>query len=122
MYNVAIITASDKGYAGEREDKSGQTIEELVTAKGLHVAHKIILPDDRSMLAKQMMTLCDQSIDLILTTGGTGFPKGHALPRHCRYPWQHTHCESSRKSESRPRKPGIRHGCDYSRCEDFKGR
>ena len=53
MYNVAIITASDKGYAGEREDKSGQTIEELVTAKGLHVAHKIILPDDRSMLAKQ---------------------------------------------------------------------
>ena len=69
MYNVAIITASDKGYAGEREDKSGQTIEELVTAKGLHVAHKIILPDDRSMLAKQMMTLCDQNIDLILTTG-----------------------------------------------------
>ena len=56
MYNVAIITASDKGYAGEREDKSSQTIEELVTAKGLHVAHKIILPDDRSMLAKQMMT------------------------------------------------------------------
>ena len=76
MYNVAIITASDKGYAGEREDKSGQTIEELVTAKGLHVAHKIILPDDRSMLAKQMMTLCDQNIDLILTTGGTGFSKG----------------------------------------------
>ena len=38
MYNVAIITASDKGYAGEREDKSSQTIEELVTAKGLHVA------------------------------------------------------------------------------------
>ena len=148
---AAIITSSDKGYAGEREDKSGQTIEELVTAKGLHVAHKIILPDDRSMLAKQMMTLCDQNIDLILTTGGTGFskrdvtpeattdvverradnhdcqqsaiyPKGHALPRHCRYPWQHTHCESSRESESRPRKPGIRHGCDYSRCEDFKRR
>lgn len=155
MYNVAIITASDKGYAGEREDKSGQTIEELVTAKGLHVAHKIILPDDRSMLAKQMMTLCDQNIDLILTTGGTGFSKRDVTPEatadvverradnltfamianslqytpkamlsrgHCRYPWQHTHCESSRESESRPRKPGIRHGCDYSRCEDFKGR
>ena len=80
MYNVAIITASDKGYAGEREDKSGQTIEELVTAKGLHVAHKIILPDDRSILAKQMMTLCDQSIDLILTTGGTGFSKRDVTP------------------------------------------
>lgn len=80
MYNVAIITASDKGYAGKREDKSGQTIEELVTAKGLHVAHKIILPDDRSMLAKQMMTLCDQNIDLILTTGGTGFSKRDVTP------------------------------------------
>ena len=80
MYNVAIITASDKGYAGEREDKSSQTIEELVTAKGLHVSHKIILPDDRSMLAKQMMTLCDQSIDLILTTVGTGFSKRDVTP------------------------------------------
>ena len=63
MYNVAIITASDKGYAGEREDKSGQTIEELVTAKGLHVAHKIILPDDRSMLRSFfLMTATDDDL------------------------------------------------------------
>lgn len=80
MYNVAIITASDKGYAGEREDKSGQTIEELVTAKGLHVAHKIILPDDRSMLAKQMMTLCVEHRSDSHQPGGTGFSKRDVTP------------------------------------------
>ena len=40
MYKVAIITASDKGYAGEREDKSGSVIEEIVTA------HELLLDED----------------------------------------------------------------------------
>ena len=80
MYNVAIITASDKGYAGEREDMSGQVIEDIALAKGLQVASKIILPDDRRILADEMIALCDQEIDLILTTGGTGFSKRDVTP------------------------------------------
>lgn len=80
MYQVAIITASDKGYAGEREDLSGKAIEEIVTAKGLQVAEKFILPDDRTMLADQMRACCDEGIDLILTTGGTGFSKRDVTP------------------------------------------
>ena len=80
MYNVAIITASDKGYAGEREDMSGQVIEDSALAKGLQVAGKIILPDDRRILADEMIALCDQEIDLILTTGGTGFSKRDVTP------------------------------------------
>ncbi len=80
MYNVAIITASDKGYAGEREDMSGQVIEDITLAKGLQVASKIILPDDRRILADEMIALCDQEIDLILTTGGTGFSKRDVTP------------------------------------------
>ena len=80
MYNVAIITASDKGYAGEREDMSGQVIEDIALAKGLQVVGKIILPDDRRMLADEMIALCDQEIDLILTTGGTGFSKRDVTP------------------------------------------
>ena len=55
MYKVAIITASDKGYAGEREDKSGSVIEEIVTAHELEVTGKVILPDDRQMLSDQML-------------------------------------------------------------------
>ena len=80
MYNVAIITASDKGYACEREDMSGQVIEDIALAKGLQVAGKIILPDDRRILADEMIALCDQEIDLILTTGGTGFSKRDVTP------------------------------------------
>ena len=80
MYNVAIITASDKGYAGEREDMSGQVIEDIALGKGLQVASKIILPDDRRILADEMIALCDQEIDLILTTGGTGFSKRDVTP------------------------------------------
>lgn len=75
MYKVAIITASDKGYAGEREDKSGSVIEEIVTAHELEVTGKVILPDDRQILSDQMLNYCHQGIDLILTTGGTGFSK-----------------------------------------------
>ena len=80
MYKVAIITASDKGYAGEREDKSGSTIEEIVTAHELEVTGKVILPDDRQMLSDQMLNYCHQGIDLILTTGGTGFSKRDVTP------------------------------------------
>ena len=80
MYKVAIITASDKGYAGEREDKSGSTIEEIVTAHELEVTGKVILPDDRQMLSDQMLNYCHQGIDLILTTGGTGFSARDVMP------------------------------------------
>lgn len=80
MYRTAIITASDKGYAGQREDVSGLTIEEIVTAHGFEVAERIILPDERELLADQMRDYCRQGIDLILTTGGTGFSGRDVTP------------------------------------------
>ena len=79
MYRVAIITASDSGYAGQREDKSGPVIRELVTAAGFEAVHYRMLPDDRGLLAGEMRRICDEgTADLILTTGGTGFS-----PRDC---------------------------------------
>ncbi len=72
---VAVITASDSGYEGTRvEDKSGEVICELCKDAGMEIVHKIILPDNRKMLADEMARICDESVaDLILTTGGTGF-------------------------------------------------
>ena len=71
---AAIITSSDSGYAGEREDKSGPVIEEMITAAGYEVVSREILPDDFDMLRKRMEEICDESLaELILTTGGTGF-------------------------------------------------
>ncbi len=72
--NVVIITLSDKGYAGEREDVSGQVIHDLIASAGYSLVERILLPDDRTMISEKLKELCDLKIcDLILTTGGTGF-------------------------------------------------
>lgn len=79
MFRAAVITASDKGYAGEREDVSGETVRNMLQEAGYEVVHYALLPDDRAMLADALRGLCDGGqADLILTTGGTGFS-----PRDC---------------------------------------
>ncbi|MCF0145352.1 MAG: MOSC domain-containing protein [Eubacterium sp.] len=73
-WQAAVITLSDKGAAGEREDRSGPAVAERLRAAGYEVTEQILLPDDKRMLQKQLMRLADQrQLDLILTTGGTGF-------------------------------------------------
>ena len=78
--NVGIITASDKGYLGEREDRSGARIAEIMEAQGYTVRKKVILPDDQQMLQDEMIDMCNDDIQLILTTGGTGFSKRDVTP------------------------------------------
>jgi len=74
LFKVGIITASDKGYAGEREDKSAETIKEILLRNNYKLSYYKVLPDDREMLSKEMIKLCDDlKLDLVLTTGGTGF-------------------------------------------------
>jgi len=74
MFKAFIITASDKGSIGERVDKSGEVIREILEKNGYSVLGKKILPDDRTTLSSEMKALADSDdIDLILTTGGTGF-------------------------------------------------
>ena len=81
MYRVAIITSSDSGYAGQREDKSGPVIAQLVTDAGYQVVHTVLLPDERAMLSAEMARIADEDIaDLILTTGGTGFSPRDCMP------------------------------------------
>ena len=81
MYRVAIITSSDSGYEGKREDKSGPEIERIIKSHGFEVVHKIILPDEREMLRDEMINMADNlGVDLILTTGGTGFSKRDVTP------------------------------------------
>ncbi len=77
---VGIITASDKGYAGEREDLSGPKIASIMVEHGYEVARYVVLPDDKQMLADEMISMSDQGIPLILTTGGTGFSKRDVTP------------------------------------------
>ena len=81
MFTVGIITSSDKGYRGEREDKSGQVIEEKVSQNGFKVIKKVVLPDEKDLLEKEMINMCDNlNVNLLLTTGGTGFSKRDITP------------------------------------------
>jgi molybdenum cofactor synthesis domain-containing protein len=80
-YRVGIITASDKGSRGEREDVSADVIRELVSAKGYDVTSYRILSDDQPLLEAEIKRLADGGLaDLILTTGGTGFSARDRTP------------------------------------------
>lgn len=81
MFRVGIITASDKGSTGEREDLSGKAIKAIVESKGYKVEKSIIIPDDEKLLLKEMIFMSDDlKVDLILTTGGTGFSNRDVTP------------------------------------------
>lgn len=81
MFKVGIIIASDKGFSGEREDLSGKAIIEILESKGYKIEKAIILPDDEELLLKEIIYMADeQKVDLILTTGGTGFSKRDVTP------------------------------------------
>jgi len=81
MYKVGIITASDKGAKGQRKDLSGPKIQEIVEAHGLEVAAYAIVADEKDALQKEMIRQSDQvGVELILTTGGTGFSHRDVTP------------------------------------------
>ena len=78
---VAILTLSDSGYTGQREDKSGPVIRQMVEAAGYTVVHTELLPDGIEPLRGVLSILCDEDVcDLILTTGGTGFSPSDVTP------------------------------------------
>ncbi len=78
---AAIITSSDSGYVGKREDVSGPVIAEMVKEAGYEVVWQKVLPDDQAMLEEAMKEICDEGkADLLLTTGGTGFSPRDVMP------------------------------------------
>lgn len=80
-FTAAVITLSDKGAAGEREDKSGPKIVEMIKEAGYDVKETLLLPDGRTALEKQLIRLADQrQINVIFTTGGTGFAERDMTP------------------------------------------
>lgn len=85
MKRVAIITSSDTGYRGEREDLSGPAVKEIVEAAGYQVVLQEIFPDERELLSARMAEIADKNLaELILTTGGTGFAPRDVMPEATR--------------------------------------
>ena len=83
MYKVGVLTLSDKGARGERQDKSGPKIKEMVSQhfQGQVVRYQVI-PDDEYQIKKQLITWTDiDKLNLILTTGGTGLSPSDVTPQ-----------------------------------------
>lgn len=81
VWRAAVLTISDKGAAGAREDRSGPAVCALAEQHGYHVVHTQIIPDEFDAIAQALRALCDEDrADLILTTGGTGFAPRDVTP------------------------------------------
>ena len=84
-FQAAVITLSDRCAAGKREDKSGPAVAKRLTEAGYVVAEQLLLADERVPLERNLIRLCDQrQLDLILTTGGTGFAPRDITPEATR--------------------------------------
>lgn len=81
IFQVAVITISDKGSKGEREDLSGKAIENLLDPRLWNVQHREIIPDDIEIIKETLIKCVDEmKVSLVLTTGGTGFSKRDVTP------------------------------------------
>ncbi len=80
-YQAAVITVSDKGFRGEREDTSGPALCAIAEEYGLEVAYRAIVPDEAEDIRREIVKCADElKIELILTTGGTGFSPRDITP------------------------------------------
>jgi len=81
MIKVGILTVSDKGSRGEREDLSGKVIEEVIRKINGEVKYYQIIPDEKEIIQEELIKAVDNlHLDLILTTGGTGLGKRDVTP------------------------------------------
>ena len=110
-YKVGIITLSDKGSRGEREDQSGPAIREMLEGWNekegreiYEIGSEVLLPDDRILLEEMLCGMADEEgMNLILTTGGTGFSPRDITP-------EATYAVATRNA------PGI---AEYMRAKSF---
>ena len=82
---IGILTSSDRSARGERPDLSGPALAEQITGQGWTVARTLVLPDDLNALTETLSAWADSDdLDVILTTGGTGFGPRDVMPEATR--------------------------------------
>lgn len=81
MIRVGILTVSDKGSVGEREDLTGPAIKKALDENLYKTEYYKIVPDDEDTIYNELVYMCDNiKLDLVLTNGGTGFSKRDVTP------------------------------------------
>ncbi len=80
-YSCGILTMSDKGSRGEREDTSGKNLQEIMRAAGFKIGFYQIIPDNEKIISATLKDWADtRGLDLIITTGGTGVSPSDVTP------------------------------------------
>lgn len=80
-FTAAVITVSDKGFRGEREDTSGPALCEMLQEQGWQVVYTAMVPDEKDMIRRELFSCADEKqAALVLTTGGTGFSPRDVTP------------------------------------------
>ena len=84
-YCAAVITVSDRAFAGVYEDKSGPAVAEMLKEAGYKVVYTAIVPDEKEKISEELISCADERhCDLIITTGGTGLSPRDVTPEATR--------------------------------------
>jgi molybdopterin adenylyltransferase len=81
MFTVGVLTISDKGAKGERQDESGQIIREILPSIDARIVNYDIVPDDKELIVEKLVKWVDvDDLDVLITTGGTGLTPRDVTP------------------------------------------
>ena len=80
MFTARVITVSDRSFRGEREDRGGPLVREVLEGAGYAVDAVVVVPDEKEMIMEALITAADEDVALIVTTGGTGFAPRDVTP------------------------------------------
>ena len=81
MFTAGILTISDKGAVGERQDKSGEAIHEILSGMGVSIVNYDIIPDEKELIVEKLVKWADEdALDVLITTGGTGLTPRDVTP------------------------------------------
>ena len=79
MFTVGILTISDRGSRGERQDKSGEAIREVLSGMDVSIVNYDIVPDEKDLIVEKLVKWAD-NLDMVITTGGTGLTPRDVTP------------------------------------------
>ena len=81
MFTAGILTISDKGSRGERQDKSGEAIREILSRIDVRIVNCDIIPDEKELIVEKLVKWADEdNLDVVVTTGGTGLTPRDVTP------------------------------------------
>ena len=81
MFTAAVITVSDRSFRGERPDAGGPLVAEILQSAGYKIQTALVVPDEQIRIEAALRALCDEHpVNLIVTTGGTGFSPRDVTP------------------------------------------